>query len=130
MENISEIMTVIWIIAGIFSLILFCKIWRMTDDINELKYHMRVIRRLVNKNPNYLYGHDTSYDSFLKDIEEIEELMYCEQSAEARFRLRKLMYNLNKAKQADLESGYPSQYDWDKMEKRLNELEKQLPKQS
>jgi hypothetical protein len=130
MENISEIMTVIWIIAGIFSLILFCKIWRMTDDINELKYHMRVIRRLVNKNPNYLYGHDTSYDSFLKDIEEIEELMYCEQSAEARFRLRKLMYNFNKAKQADLESGYPSQYDWDKMEKRLNELEKQLPKQS
>jgi hypothetical protein len=130
MENISEIMTVIWIIAGIFSLILFCKIWRMTDDINELKYHMRAIRRLVNKNPNYLYGHDTSYDSFLKDIEEIEELMYCEQSAEARFRLRKLMYNLNKAKQADLESGYPSKYDWDKMEKRLNELEKQLPKQS
>ena len=130
MENISEIMTVIWIIAGIFSLILFCKIWRMTDDINELKYHIRVIRRLVNKNPYYQYGHNTSYDAFLNDIEEIEELMYCEQSAEARFRLRKLMYNINKAKQADLESGYPSQYDWDKMEKRLNELEKQLPKQS
>lgn len=130
MENISEIMTVIWIIAGIFSLILFCKIWRMTDDINELKYHIRVIRRLVNKNPNYLYRHDTSYDAFSKDIEEIEELMYCEQAAEARYRLKKLMYNFNKAKKASLESGYSSKYDWDKMEKRLNELEKQLPKQS
>ena len=73
MENVSELTNVVAIIFGVLSLILFIKIWRMTDDINELKYHIRVIRRLVNKNPNYRYGHDTSYDSFLKDIEEIEE---------------------------------------------------------
>ena len=130
MENTYELMNVVCIIAGIFSLLLLIKVWRMTDDISELKSHMRAIMRLVNKNPNYQYDYDTSYDAFLKDIEEIEELIYCEQAAEARYRLKRLMYHFNKDKQSNLESGYLLEYDWDKMEERIKVLEKQLPKQS
>jgi hypothetical protein len=98
----------------------------MTNDISELKH---LIRKLVDKNPNYLYGYDTSYDAFMKDINDIEELIYCDRYVEARCSLKKLMYNFNKVKQDDLEFGYSGKYYLDPMEERLKELEKQLQKQ-
>ena len=136
MENVSELTNVVAIIFGVLSLILFIKIWIMTDDIRELKYQVRKILnnvRRIRGHSYYEYGLDTSYEAFDNDIEEIKELIFCEQFDEAKYRLKKLMYNFNKAKKADEEASYGGDSEMmGRMEEAiadlLNVLENKLPK--
>ena len=104
--NGIELLNLIFLISAVMGLILFIKVWAMTNDIKGMKYQIRAIKNYVTREAHFQYGQDTSYNAFKCDIEEIEEMMYCEQMGEARFRLKKLEYNLNILKQYHEESGY------------------------
>lgn len=111
LADFNNVITWVYVISGFLGLILFIKIWRMTDDMRDIVNQIKNIREILDNSPHYQYGHDTSYEAFQKDIQEIEELMSCAQTQEARYRLKKLIYNFNKEKdsQSDYERNYNAQ---------------------
>lgn len=109
MEDSIAIIEVVAIIFGILNLILFFKIWSMTNDIREMKYQMRKILnnvRVMRGHSYFEYGLNDSYEAFEDDMDDIAEMIFCERLEEARYRLKKLEYNLNKMKEAEKQSGY------------------------
>ena len=108
MEDAIELIKAVIIIAGILNLILLIKIWRMTDDIREMKYQLQKVLnnvRVIRAHSYFKYGQDECYEAFEDDMNEIEELIFCDRLDEARYRLKKLKYNLNKMKEAEKQSG-------------------------
>lgn len=81
----------IYILAGFLSLAYLIKIWIMCNNVRDIK-------STLTKSMHYRYGEDTSLEAFQRDIDEVEELIFCEQFSEAKYRLKKMEYSLNKEK--------------------------------
>jgi hypothetical protein len=121
------------IISAILNLILLFKIWSMTNDIREMKYQMRKILnnvRVMRGHSYFEYGLNESYEAFEDDMDDIAEMIFCERLEEARYRLKKLEYNLNKMKEAEKQSGYNEKEEMiKKMEEQIADKFKILGKQ-
>ena len=132
MEDAIELIKAVIIIAGILNLILLIKIWRMTDDIREMKYQLQKVLnnvRVIRAHSYFKYGQDECYEAFEDDMNEIEELIFCDRLDEARYRLKKLKYNLNKMKEAEKQSGSNDKEEMiKKMEERISSTFKRIEK--
>lgn len=132
MEDTIELIKGVIIIAGILDLILLIKIWRMTDDIREMKYELRKVLnnvRIIRAHSYFKYGQDECYEAFEEDMNEIEELIFCDRLDEARYRLKRLVFNINKVKEANKDAGYNDDQDMiKKMEERIASTFKRLEK--
>lgn len=121
------------IIGGILNLVLLIKIWGMTNDISEMKLQMRKMLnnvRIMRGHSYFEYDLDESYEAFEDDMNDIEEMIFCERLEEARYRLKKLEYNLNKMKEAEKQSGYNDKEEmFKKMEEQIADKFKILGKQ-
>lgn len=76
---------VLVIIFGILSLILFFKMWVMCNDVYK-------IRRRLFKEDRYKVGPEAEDDLFKSEIAEIKELIFCDKNEEAKYELKKLLY--------------------------------------
>lgn len=80
MEGFSLFLAIVFIIFGILQIILFFKVWIMTNDINKIKEracpdNLNVIRKLILKG-DAGKAEEALIDSLISDIENFNSINY------------------------------------------------------
>lgn len=115
----EELGVVLVIIFGILSLILFFKVWAMCNNVKQ-------ILRKMDEKPVYRYSVNTSPDLLNSEMANVQELIFCGKTEEAKWELKRLLYQfvLERKEWDEYPTRYGSQYivESNKKAERIMEL--------
>lgn len=100
----NGITTIITLVFGILSVILFFKVWGMCNNVKEMKELLE--RECQPKRYHYL--HNTSYEALREEEALIQELAHCKKFDEAKLNLDRLLFHFEKAKERQGKFGLSS----------------------
>ena len=87
----SETTTIIIIVFGILSIILFFKVWRMCNRVSKIK---EILEESI-KPKRYDYFENSSLEVLMAECRHIKEMAACGKIEEAKYNLKRLEYNLS-----------------------------------
>lgn len=95
----EELGVVLLIVFGILSLILFFKVWAMCNNVKK-------ILQKINEETRYKYAVNTDESTFRSEMANIRELIFCDKKEEARYELKRLLYQFTLKKKEWSEEPY------------------------
>lgn len=103
----NGMISIISIVLGILSLILFIKIWGLCSKVTEIKELLEKSNQTQIKRYHYIY--DTSIEALRAEEAIIKELVYCKKYDEAKIVLDRLQFHFAKTKESYGKFGYSAE---------------------